>query len=64
MEDRETASLIGSDKVEGTDVHDGQKVGIERGMIDKVSGKVSTPCSASAACSASGTTTTRCRGKR
>jgi hypothetical protein len=44
MEDRETFSLIGSDKVEGTNVYgaDGQKVGyIERVMIDKVSGKVS-----------------------
>jgi sporulation protein YlmC with PRC-barrel domain len=44
MEDRETSSLIGSDKVEGTNVYgpDGQKVGyIERVMIDKVSGKVS-----------------------
>jgi sporulation protein YlmC with PRC-barrel domain len=44
MEDRETVNLIGSDKVEGTDVYgpDGQKVGyIERVMIDKISGKVS-----------------------
>lgn len=44
MEDRETFSLIGSDKVEGTNVYgaDGGKVGyIERVMIDKVSGKVS-----------------------
>jgi PRC-barrel domain len=44
MEDRETFSLIGSDKVEGTNVYgaDGEKVGyIERVMIDKVSGKVS-----------------------
>ena len=44
MEDRETSSLIGSDKVEGTNVYgaDGEKVGyIERVMIDKVSGKVS-----------------------
>lgn len=41
---RETYSLIGSDKVEGTNVYgaDGQKIGsIERVMIDKVSGKVS-----------------------
>ena len=40
---RETVSLIGSDKVEGTAVYraDGTKVGqIERVMIDKVSGKV------------------------
>jgi hypothetical protein len=44
MEDRETFSLIGSDKVEGTNVYGagGEKVGyIERVMIDKVSGKVS-----------------------
>ncbi len=41
---RETGSLIGSDKVEGTAVYGGdqQKIGsIERVMIDKVSGKVS-----------------------
>ena len=40
---RETTSLIGSDKVEGTDVYGAgdQKVGtIERVMIDKISGKV------------------------
>jgi hypothetical protein len=43
-EQRETFSLIGSDKVEGTAVYgaDNQKIGsIERVMIDKVSGKVS-----------------------
>ena len=43
-EQRETGSLIGSDKVEGTAVYgaDNQKIGsIERVMIDKVSGKVS-----------------------
>ena len=40
---RETVSLIGSDKVEGTAVYgaDSKKIGsIERIMIDKVSGKV------------------------
>jgi hypothetical protein len=40
---RETYSLIGSDKVEGTAVYrsDGEKVGhIERVMIDKINGKV------------------------
>jgi hypothetical protein len=40
---RETGTLIGSDKVEGTEVYgpDGQHVGeIDRVMIDKVSGKV------------------------
>ncbi len=43
-EARETSSLIGSDKVEGTAVYgaDDKKIGsIERVMIDKLSGKVS-----------------------
>ncbi len=43
-EQRETGSLIGSDKVEGTAVYGANdtKVGsIDRVMIDKVSGKVS-----------------------
>ena len=43
-ERRETGSLIGSDKVDGTAVYgaDETKIGsIERVMIDKVSGKVS-----------------------
>jgi hypothetical protein len=43
-EARETGTLIGSDKVEGTAVYgaDDQKIGsIERVMIDKLSGKVS-----------------------
>lgn len=41
-EARETGTLIGSDKVEGTAVYgaDDQKIGsIERVMIDKMSGK-------------------------
>jgi hypothetical protein len=41
---RETGTLIGSDKVEGTAVYgaDNQKIGsIERVMIDKMSGRVS-----------------------
>ncbi|MBR1219391.1 PRC-barrel domain-containing protein [Bradyrhizobium sp. U87765 SZCCT0131] len=41
---RETGTLIGSDKVEGTSVYgpDNDKIGtIERVMIDKASGKVS-----------------------
>lgn len=41
---RETGTLIGSDKVEGTAVYggDGDKIGtIERVMIDKISGRVS-----------------------
>src|SRR4029077_4405895 len=43
-ERRETGTLIGSDKVEGTAVYgaDNQKIGsVERVMIDKVSGRVS-----------------------
>ena len=43
-EERETGTLIGSDKVEGTAVYgpDETKIGsIERVMIDKQSGKVS-----------------------
>ena len=44
LESRETHGLIGSDKVEGTAVYgpDDSKIGsIERGMIDKMSGRVS-----------------------
>jgi PRC-barrel domain len=43
MSERETHSLIGSDKVEGTAVYgpDQEKIGsVERVMIDKLSGKV------------------------
>jgi hypothetical protein len=43
LETKETASLIGSDKVEGTAVYGGdkKKIGsLERVMIDKISGKV------------------------
>lgn len=43
IEARETAGLIGSDKVEGTAVYDakGEKMGsIERVMIEKISGQV------------------------
>jgi len=43
LESRETTSLIGSDKVEGTAVYgaDSKKIGsLERIMIDKTSGKV------------------------
>ena len=43
VDKRETAKLIGSDKVEGTPVYrsNGERVGkIERVMIDKLSGKV------------------------
>ena len=43
VESKETTSLIGSDKVEGTSVYgmDEKKIGkLERVMIDKISGKV------------------------
>lgn len=43
LDRRETAALIGSDKVEGTAVYgtDQKKIGnLERVMIDKISGKV------------------------
>ena len=43
LENKETASLIGSDKVEGTAVFgaDNERIGeIKRVMIDKISGKV------------------------
>jgi hypothetical protein len=43
LESRETVSLIGSDKVEGTGVYgaDQKKIGkLERVMIDKISGKI------------------------
>ena len=43
VQSRETTALIGSDKVEGTDVYgaDQKKIGkLERVMIDKISGKV------------------------
>jgi hypothetical protein len=43
-EQRETVSLIGSDKVQGTAVYDadGNKIGsVERVMIEKISGRVS-----------------------
>ena len=43
LERRETANMIGSDKVEGTNVYrsNGDKIGqIERLMLDKLSGKV------------------------
>ena len=44
QEQRETSTLIGSDKVDGTAVYDadGEKIGsIERVMIEKMTGKVS-----------------------
>ena len=65
MEARETANLIGSDKVEGTAVYgaDSQKIGsIERVMIDKLSGKVSYAVLNSADGSAWAEITIRCLG--
>jgi hypothetical protein len=52
MDEKETGNLIGSDKVEGTAVYgaDDSKIGaIERVMIDKTSGRVSSRYSALAA---------------
>ena len=66
-ETRETYDLIGSDKVEGTDVYgpDRNKIGyIERVMIGKRSGKSITLCLASAASWAWAMITIRCRGQR
>jgi PRC-barrel domain len=66
-ENRETGSLIGSDKVEGTAVYgaDDTKIGlIERVMIDKMSGKVSYASWALVDSSGSGTITIPCLGNR
>ena len=62
---KETAELIGSDKVEGTEVYrsNGDHVGeIERVMIDKLSARPPTPSWASADSSAWARTTIRSRG--
>ena len=67
-ETRETVSLIGSDKVQGTvvDGADGEKIGsIERVMIEKINGQVSyAVLRFGGASSASETTTILCRGCR
>ena len=67
-EARETESLIGSDKVEGTAVYgpDDTKIGtIARVMINKMSGKVSyAVLSFWAAFSVSATTIILCHGSR
>ena len=63
---RETHDLIGSDKVEGTNVYrsNGDKIGqIERIMLEKATGKVAYAVIALAAFSALGTITIRCRGR-
>jgi len=65
MEARETGSLIGSDKVEGTTVYgaNDQKIGsIERVMIDKISGRVSYAVLSFGGSSASATSIIRCPG--
>ena len=64
-EERETAGLIGSDKVEGTNVYGatGEKIGsIERVMIDKRKARWPMPCSALAASWASAATTIQSHG--
>ena len=66
MAERETHSLIGSDKVDGTAVYgaDQQKIGsVERVMIDKLSGKLPTRSSATAASWEWAKTTTQPRGR-
>ena len=62
---RETVSLIGSDKVEGTAVYgkdDGKIASVQRLMIDKISGKIAYAVVHSAASSAWGRSTSQCRG--
>jgi hypothetical protein len=62
---RETASLIGSDKVEGTVVYgaDDRKIGsVQRVMIDKISGRLLTLSCRSAAFLAWARTITQCHG--
>jgi len=62
---RETASLIASDKVEGTPVRrsDGDRIGtIERVMIDKRSGRVAYAVMTFGAFSASARNTAPCHG--
>jgi hypothetical protein len=64
-EKRETVSLIGSDKVQGTAVYgaDGENIGsIERVMIEKISGKVSYAVLSFGGFSGSETTIIPCRG--
>jgi hypothetical protein len=64
-EARETGSLIGSDKVEGTAVYGANdtKIGaIERVMIDKMTGKVSYAVLSLAAFSGSATIIIPCPG--
>ena len=67
VETRETTSLIGSDKVDGTAVYgaDHEKIGsIERVMIDKISGKVAYAVLSFGGFLGLGETITQCRGRR
>ena len=62
---RETVSLIGSDKVEGTAVYgaDKRKIGsVQRVMIDKISGKVAYAVVSFGGFLGMERTTTRCPG--
>ena len=64
-ERRESHDLIGSDKVEGTNVYrsNGEKIGeIERIMLEKRSGKVAYAVMSFGGFLGRGTTTTLCRG--
>jgi len=63
---RETVSLIGSDKVDGTAVYgaDERKIGnVQRVMIDKISGKVAYAVVSLADFLVWARTTTRCHGQ-
>jgi uncharacterized protein YrrD len=65
-EKRETSTLIGSDKVEGTNVYrsNGDKIGsIERLMLEKVSGRVAYAVMSFGGFSASARIIIRCRGR-
>ena len=67
VERRETGSLIGSDKVDGTAVYgaDEKRIGsIQRVMIDKISGKVAYAVMVLAAFSALGKTIIQSPGRR
>ena len=63
---RETVSLIGSDKVEGTAVYgaDKRKIGtVQRVMIDKISGKIAYAVVSFGGFLGIGEDTTQCRGR-
>jgi hypothetical protein len=63
---RETVSLIGSDKVDGTPAYgmDDRKIGtVQRVMLDKISGKVAYAVISLAASSEWAKTTSQCPGR-